>query len=48
MRFRCRCLGRILILLGVILLAFLILPDGCWPVLLALGMIGAGICLLLK
>ena len=48
MRYPLRRLGRLLILAGVLLLAVLIFPDGCWPVLLALGMIGAGVCLLLK
>lgn len=48
MRVPNRRLGRFLILAGVILLAILIFPDGCWPVLLAIGMIGAGVCLLLK
>ena len=48
MRFPCRRLGRILILLGVILLAIVIFPADCWPVCLAVGLIGAGVCLLLK
>ena len=48
MRYSCRRAGRLLILAGAILLVILILPDGCWPVCLALGLIGAGICLLIK
>ena len=48
MRFPYRRLGRVLILLGVILLAILIFPDGCWPFCIAVGLIGAGICLLLR
>lgn len=48
MRFPYRRAGRILVLLGVILLAILIFPADCWPVCLAVGLIGAGVCLLLK
>ncbi len=46
MRFSCRKAGRLLIVLGLLLLAVLILPSGAWPFCVSAGLICAGICLL--
>lgn len=46
MRFSCRKAGRLLIVLGLLLLAILILPTDVWPFCLAAGLICAGVCLI--
>ena len=45
MRYPTRKLGRLLILLGALLLAFLILPKQVWPFCLGALLIAAGISL---
>lgn len=45
MRFQYRKVGRLLILLGVILLAALVLPSELWPFCIGVLLIACGIAL---
>ena len=45
MRFQYRKLGRLLILLGVLVLAALILPSELWPFCIGVLLIGCGFSL---
>lgn len=45
MRFQYRKLGRLLILLGALLLAALVLPREVWPFCIGVLLIGCGVAL---
>ena len=48
MRFQNRKLGRLLILLGTLVLAALLLPKELWPFCIGIGLIGCGFALCLR
>ncbi len=45
MRFQYRRVGRLLIVLGVLLLAALVLPSELWPFLIGVTLIACGIAI---
>lgn len=48
MRFNCGKAGTLAILAGSGILLAVLLPKELWPILLGVGLIGAGICLMKK